>query len=96
MFPRYFYVLQVLCLFCFILHTEYKLCDLYNSPEGIEALCSDVEVDHTNVSILMLAWKIQAERQGYFTLEEWRKGLKALRADTISKLNKALPELEYF
>ncbi|KAK9690481.1 hypothetical protein RND81_09G130700 [Saponaria officinalis] len=63
-------------------------------PEGIEALCSDVEVDHTNVSILMLAWKMQAERQGYFTLEEWRKGLKALRADTISKLKKALPELE--
>ncbi|KAL9238558.1 hypothetical protein vseg_012960 [Gypsophila vaccaria] len=63
-------------------------------PEGIEALCSDVEVDHTNVSILMLAWKMQSEKQGYFTLEEWRKGLKALRADTISKLKKALPELE--
>ncbi|GJU91014.1 DCN1-like protein 4 [Tanacetum coccineum] len=26
--------------------------------------------------------------------EEWRKGLKALRADTIVKLKKALPELE--
>lgn len=63
-------------------------------PEGIEALCSDVEVDHTNVSILMLAWKMQAERQGYFTLDEWRKGLKALRADTITKLKKALPELD--
>lgn len=27
-----------------------------NSPEGIERLCSDVEVDHTDVRILMLAW----------------------------------------
>ncbi|MFX9012098.1 hypothetical protein ABTN18_20500, partial [Acinetobacter baumannii] len=42
----------------------------------------------------MLAWKMQAEKQGYFTLEEWRKGLKALHADTIIKLKKALPELE--
>ncbi|KAK1422428.1 hypothetical protein QVD17_25538 [Tagetes erecta] len=63
-------------------------------PEGIEHLCSDLEVEHTDVRILMLAWKMQAEKQGYFTLEEWRKGLKALRADTIIKLKKALPELE--
>ncbi|XP_076895801.1 uncharacterized protein LOC143548569 [Bidens hawaiensis] len=63
-------------------------------PEGIEYLCSDLEVEHTDVRILMLAWKMQAEKQGYFTLEEWRKGLKALHADTIAKLKKALPELE--
>ncbi|KAI4355808.1 hypothetical protein L6164_004547 [Bauhinia variegata] len=63
-------------------------------PEGIEALCADMEVDHTDVRILMLAWKMRAEKQGYFTLDEWRKGLKALRADTISKLKKALPDLE--
>ncbi|GAV72380.1 Cullin_binding domain-containing protein [Cephalotus follicularis] len=63
-------------------------------PEGIETLCSDMEVDHTDVRILMLAWKMKAEKQGYFTLEEWRRGLKALRADTVSKLKKALPELE--
>lgn len=63
-------------------------------PEGIEALCSDMEVDHTDVRILMLAWKMQAEKQGYFTQEEWRRGLKALRVDTIEKLKKALPELE--
>ncbi|KAM7480291.1 hypothetical protein LguiA_028504 [Lonicera macranthoides] len=63
-------------------------------PEGIESLCSDLEVDHTDVRILMLAWKMQAEKQGYFTLEEWRRGLKALRADTTAKLKKALPDLE--
>ncbi|XP_008808225.1 DCN1-like protein 4 isoform X1 [Phoenix dactylifera] len=62
-------------------------------PEGIESFCSDVEVDHTDVRILMLAWKMKAEKQGYFTLEEWRRGLKALRADNISKIKKALPEL---
>ncbi|KAL5576100.1 hypothetical protein UlMin_017799 [Ulmus minor] len=63
-------------------------------PEGIETLCSDLEVDYTDVRILMLAWRMKAEKQGYFTLEEWRRGLKALRGDTINKLKKALPELE--
>lgn len=63
-------------------------------PEGIEALCSDLGVDHTNVRILMLAWKMKAEKQGYFTQDEWRKGLKDLQVDTINKLKKALPKLE--
>ncbi|KAL6555135.1 hypothetical protein OROGR_006393 [Orobanche gracilis] len=62
--------------------------------EGIEALCSDIEVDYTDVRILMLAWKMNAQTQGYFTQDEWRRGLKALRIDTINKLKKALPELE--
>ncbi|KAL5072407.1 hypothetical protein RYX36_011391 [Vicia faba] len=63
-------------------------------PEGIEALCADMEIDHTDLRILMLAWKMKSEEQGYFTLDEWRRGLKALRADTVSKLKKALPDLE--
>ncbi|KAF7814475.1 DCN1-like protein 4 [Senna tora] len=63
-------------------------------PEGIETLCADMEVDHTDVRILMLAWKMKAEKQGYFTLDEWRRGLKAVRADTISKLKKSLVDLE--
>ncbi|RAL47657.1 hypothetical protein DM860_017633 [Cuscuta australis] len=63
-------------------------------PEGVEALCSDLEVKHTDIRILMLAWKMQSEKQGYFTLDEWRKALKSLRADTLQKLKKALPELE--
>ncbi|OAY66744.1 DCN1-like protein 4 [Ananas comosus] len=62
-------------------------------PEGIESFCADMEVDPTDVRILILAWKMRAQKQGYFTLEEWRTGLKALRADTISKLKKALTEV---
>ncbi|KAJ7979642.1 Defective in cullin neddylation protein [Quillaja saponaria] len=63
-------------------------------PEGIEALCSDVKVDHTDVSILMLAWKMKAERQGYFSKGEWRTGLKSLGVHTVPKLKKALPQLK--
>ncbi|PPR98087.1 hypothetical protein GOBAR_AA22575 [Gossypium barbadense] len=69
-----------LCLFV--------LSDDKRTPEGIETLCSDMEVDHTDVRILMLAWKMKAEKQGYFTLEEWRRGMKALRADTVKRPSK--------
>lgn len=62
-------------------------------PEGIETLCSHLEVPHTDVRILMLAWKMGCEKQGYITLDEWRSGLKTLRADSISKLKKAFPEM---
>ncbi|XP_015577450.1 DCN1-like protein 4 isoform X2 [Ricinus communis] len=64
-------------------------------PEGIEALCSDMKVAYTDVRILMLAWKMKAQKQGFFTLEEWRTGLKALQADSLIKLKKALPKLEF-
>ncbi|CAH9070386.1 unnamed protein product [Cuscuta epithymum] len=63
-------------------------------PDGVEALCADLEVDHTDVRILMLAWKMKANRQGYFTQDEWQVGLKALQVDSITKLKKALPKLE--
>ncbi|OMO90978.1 hypothetical protein COLO4_18740 [Corchorus olitorius] len=63
-------------------------------PDGIEALCSDLGVDYTDVRILMFAWKLKAEKQGYFTLDEWQTGLKALGVDSLSKLKKALTELE--
>ncbi|KAL7190921.1 hypothetical protein ACSBR2_023069 [Camellia fascicularis] len=63
-------------------------------PEGIEALCSDLGVDHTDVRILMLAWKMNAQKQGYFTQDEWQRGLKALTVDTVNKLKNALSELE--
>ncbi|KAF8103068.1 hypothetical protein N665_0188s0028 [Sinapis alba] len=63
-------------------------------PEGIEKLCSSLEVPHTDIRILMLAWRMKAERQGYFTKAEWRIAFKELKVDTITKLKKALPELE--
>ncbi|CAL5198748.1 unnamed protein product [Lathyrus oleraceus] len=63
-------------------------------PDGIEALCKDVNVDHTDVRMLILAWKLKAEKQGYFTKDEWRKGLKCLGADTHPKLKKAINGLK--
>ncbi|GER51861.1 defective in cullin neddylation protein [Striga asiatica] len=67
---------------------------VFSRPEGIEALCSDLEVDYNDIKILILAWKMDAQKQGYFTQDEWRRGLKALRVDNIKKLKKSLPELK--
>ncbi|XP_062158299.1 uncharacterized protein LOC133865829 [Alnus glutinosa] len=81
---------QIDCLYDLYANQSLGLID----PAGIEALCSDVGVDHTDVRILMLAWKMKAEKQGYFSKDEWRTGLKALNADSLNKLKKALPVLE--
>ncbi|KAF7806499.1 DCN1-like protein 5 [Senna tora] len=63
-------------------------------PAGIEFLCSDLGLAHTDVRILILAWKMKAEKQGYFSKEEWQRGLKCLGVDTLPKLKKAVLELE--
>ncbi|OAE26540.1 hypothetical protein AXG93_3817s1020 [Marchantia polymorpha subsp. ruderalis] len=63
-------------------------------PEGIEALCQDLGLSPTDIQVLLLAWKLQASRQGYFSLDEWRRGLKAMRVDSLEKLKKALPILQ--
>nr|GEW53418.1 hypothetical protein [Tanacetum cinerariifolium] len=71
-------------------NTETGLID----PEGVEKLCSDLKVEHTDVRILMLAWKMNAKKQGYFTQGEWRTGIKALHADSVRKLKNKLAELQ--
>ncbi|CAK9198696.1 unnamed protein product [Sphagnum jensenii] len=63
-------------------------------PDGIEALCQDLGVSPTDIRVLLLAWKLQASRQGYFSLDEWRRGMKAMRVDSVDKLKKALPGLQ--
>ncbi|KAL8267392.1 hypothetical protein R6Q59_004736 [Mikania micrantha] len=62
--------------------------------EGVEKLCSDLGVEHTDVRVLMLAWKMNAKKQGYFTQDEWRTGLTSLHADNLKKLKKQLSELQ--
>jgi hypothetical protein len=51
----------------------------HERPDGIEALCEDLAVSPTDIRVLLLlAWKLQAGQQGYFSLDEWRKGMKAM------------------
>ncbi|KAE8693620.1 Calcineurin-like metallo-phosphoesterase superfamily protein isoform 1 [Hibiscus syriacus] len=58
---------------------------LPDRPDGIEALCSDLGVDDTDVRILMLAWKLKAAKQGFFSKDECRTGMKALGFDSLKR-----------
>ncbi|KAI3927114.1 hypothetical protein MKX01_029882 [Papaver californicum] len=84
-----------------VVTAEDQLFDLYANeatntiePDGIELLCSDLGIEHNDVRILMLAWKMSAAKMGYFTRDEWRNGLAALKADSMNTLSKALTKLE--
>ncbi|XP_031280455.1 DCN1-like protein 4 [Pistacia vera] len=62
-------------------------------PDGIMVLCKDLEMEHTDVRILLLAWKLKAAKLGYFTQDEWQKGLKTCKVDSLRSLKKAVSEL---
>ncbi|XP_044761819.1 DCN1-like protein 4 isoform X2 [Coccinella septempunctata] len=55
-------------------------------PDGIERFCEDIGVEPENVLMLIIAFKMQARRMGFFTKEEWLKGFGDLHCDSIQKL----------
>lgn len=61
-------------------------------PNGVEALCHDLDVPPEDIVLLVLAWKLDAENMGYFKLTEWKKGMTSLECDSTSKLK---DKLEY-
>uniref|UniRef100_A0A7S0RJ02 Defective in cullin neddylation protein n=1 Tax=Pyramimonas obovata TaxID=1411642 RepID=A0A7S0RJ02_9CHLO len=63
-------------------------------PEGVEKLCADLDVAPSDVRILMLAFKMNAAKMGYFTAEEWRHGMASMGCNSIDKLRKCLHTLE--
>nr|CAD7440889.1 unnamed protein product [Timema bartmani]CAD7586605.1 unnamed protein product [Timema genevievae] len=62
-------------------------------PDGMEKFCEDIGVEPENVVMLVLAWKMNAHQMGFFTEQEWLKGLVDLQCDTICKLQMKLDYL---
>ncbi|KAL4426820.1 hypothetical protein ABPG77_006606 [Micractinium sp. CCAP 211/92] len=62
-------------------------------PEGVEKLCKDLKVDPTDRLVLLLAWKMGAQRMGYFSRAEFGAGLSELGATSVAQLRKVLPSL---
>lgn len=52
--------------------------DVYIGPEGMERLCSDIEVDPEDLAMLALAWKLKATQMGFFKKSEWLSGMQDL------------------
>nr|CAG4644291.1 EOG090X0DAO [Lepidurus arcticus] len=55
-------------------------------PEGMENFCKAIGLEPENILMLVVAWKMGAKQMGFFTLQEWTKGLTDLQCDSISKL----------
>ncbi|XP_069646534.1 DCN1-like protein 4 isoform X3 [Haliaeetus albicilla] len=72
---------------------EYAGADDIVGPEGMEKFCEDIGVEPENVVMLVLAWKLDAQNMGYFTLQEWLKGMTSLQCDTTEKLRNSLDYL---
>uniref|UniRef100_A0A7S0IWR0 Defective in cullin neddylation protein n=1 Tax=Calcidiscus leptoporus TaxID=127549 RepID=A0A7S0IWR0_9EUKA len=53
---------------------------------GIEKLCAELDVDPTDVVMLMIAWKMKAATMCVFTREEWVRGMTAMGVDSVDKL----------
>lgn len=62
-------------------------------PEGMEKFCEDIGVEPENVVMLVLAYKMQARQMGFFSKEEWLKGLCEMQCDSIQKLQYRLDYL---
>jgi DCN1-like protein 1/2 len=56
-------------------------------PNGVVRLLSDLKVDPSDRSVLILAWKLNAGTQCEFSKEEWYKGMETIRVDSLEKLS---------
>eukprot|EP01132_Coremiostelium_polycephalum_P002694 gene2694-3343_t len=75
---------------------KYKDPDDPNSigPDGIVNLCKDLNVDPEDITILVLAWHLNAKQMGFFTKEEFVGGLSKLGIESLPKLQSYLPQFK--
>uniref|UniRef100_A0A7S0EME9 Defective in cullin neddylation protein n=1 Tax=Hanusia phi TaxID=3032 RepID=A0A7S0EME9_9CRYP len=62
-------------------------------PDGVMALCNDMQMEPTDVRLLVLAWQMRAESQGYFSRGEWQHGIMMMGFDSVSSLVSCLTKL---
>lgn len=63
-------------------------------PEGVERLCQALELDPSDVLVLVFAWKLGAKRMGYFLREEWLAGgVSFSRVASMSELRERLKKI---
>ncbi|CAN9493034.1 unnamed protein product [Ophioblennius macclurei] len=62
-------------------------------PEAMERFCQDMGVEPENVIMLVLAWHLEAAHMGFFTKDEWLRGMTALQCDCMEGLKGKLDQL---
>ncbi|KAI7802641.1 DCN1-like protein 5 isoform X1 [Triplophysa rosa] len=71
---------------CLAWFYEYAGSDDIVGPESMEKFCEDIGVEPENIVMLVLAWKLEAINMGFFTKEEWLKGMTSLQCDCTERL----------
>eukprot|EP00069_Balaena_mysticetus_P000879 bmy_14916T0 len=79
---------------CLAWFYEYAGPDEVVGPEGMEKFCEDIGVEPENIIMLVLAWKLEAESMGFFTKEEWLKGMTSLQKNLRTVLLKLIDSLD--
>ncbi|KAM3868869.1 DCN1-like protein 5 [Diretmus argenteus] len=78
---------------CLAWFHEYAGQDEVVGPEGMEKFCEDIGVEPENIIMLVLAWQLEASSMGFFTKEEWLKGMTLLQCDCNERLQGKLDHL---
>uniref|UniRef100_A0A7E4V8K9 Defective in cullin neddylation protein n=1 Tax=Panagrellus redivivus TaxID=6233 RepID=A0A7E4V8K9_PANRE len=55
-------------------------------PNGVQRLLNDLKVQPTDCSVLIFAWKLNAQIQCEFSQEEWLEGMQKIGCDSLDKL----------
>lgn len=57
-------------------------------PDGMEKFCEDINLKPEDIGMLCIAWKMNAKNMGYFTQQEWLRGLNDpdVMSDSPAKL----------
>eukprot|EP00736_Rhodelphis_marinus_P001654 Rmarinus@m.29207 len=61
--------------------------------EGMEQFCRDLQIDPTDILMLILAWKFNARTMCEFSREEFMHGMQRLGCDSIESLRSKFPAL---
>ncbi|XP_029943308.1 DCN1-like protein 5 [Salarias fasciatus] len=72
---------------------QYAGSDNVVGPEAMERFCRDMGVEPENVIMLVLAWHLEAAHMGFFTEDEWLRGMTALQCDCMERLKGKLDDL---
>jgi len=78
------------------LFNKYKEADVeeedeeHIGPNGIEKFCNDLEVDPTDVVLLVLSWHLNAQEMAYYYKDEFMKGLEKLKLDSLEGIKQRL------
>ncbi|CDH56648.1 dcn1-like protein 4-like [Lichtheimia corymbifera JMRC:FSU:9682] len=64
------------------------------SPEGCQAFFNDLGVSLESIHPIIIGWKLNASRMGYFTRQEWMQGMTSLKVNSPETLKALLPQLE--